>query len=172
MLAMMFIGGAVTVPTAKAQVQIQVNIGSQPLWGPVGYNQAQYYYIPDAGCYYDINRSVFVYPQGGQWITGPSLPGPYANIDLYRVHKVVINQPSPWLHDRDYRAQYGSYKGRYDQTAIRDSHINKYYANPQHPRHNEWHDNGNHNGDQNHGGYHDNGNHNGNHDNGNHNGQH
>lgn len=162
MLAMMFIGAA-TVPAAKAQVQIQVNIGSQPLWGPVGYDQAQYYYIPDAGCYYDINRSVFVYPQAGQWITGPSLPGPYANIDLYRVHKVVINQPSPWLHDRDYRAKYGSYRGRYDQTPIRDSRVNKYYANPQHPRHNEWHDNGNHNGDKNHGGHHDNGQHNGHH---------
>lgn len=161
-LATIFIGAA-TTPTANAQVHISVNIGAQPLWGPVGYDQVQYYYIPDAGCYYDVSRNVFVYQQGGAWITGPNLPPRYGHVDLYRVHKVVINSPSPWMHDRDYRARYGSYRGRYDQTPIRDSRDNRYYANPQHPHHNEWHDNGNHNGNKNHSGGHDNGKHNGKH---------
>ncbi|XZF16511.1 hypothetical protein ACTHGU_10245 [Chitinophagaceae bacterium MMS25-I14] len=129
----MFVTNAV-----KAQVNVSVNIGSQPLWGPTGYDRADYYYIPDAGVYFDIARNLFVYRQGNAWATGASLPGSYGNIDLYRAHKVVINSPSPWLHDNVYRGKYKSYRGRFDQTAIRDAHDNKYYANPQHPHHSEW----------------------------------
>lgn len=37
------------VKTASAQVSVSlgVNIGSQPAWGPVGYDYANYYYMPD-----------------------------------------------------------------------------------------------------------------------------
>src|SRR6185437_4781298 len=137
-----------------AQVSVSVNIGLQPAWGPTGYDNVQYYYIPDAGAYYDVNRRVFVYQEGGRWINAASLPGPYGNIDLYSVHKVVINQPSPWLHDRTYRTQYASFRDHHDQMAIRDSHEERYYQNPGHPQHAQWaKQHGNHDG------YHDNGNH-------------
>jgi hypothetical protein len=139
MMALVF-GGMFTANTVNAQVNVNVNIGSQPLWGPTGYDQANYYYIPDAGAYFDIGRNLFVYRQGNAWVTGASLPGQYGNIDLYKVHKVVINSPTPWMHDNEYRSKYKSYSHHYDQTPIRDSHENKYYANPQHPHHGEYHD--------------------------------
>lgn len=148
--AVIALAGMFAVTTANAQVQVNVNIGSQPLWGPTGYDQASYYYIPDAGAYFDIGRNLFVYRQGNAWQTGPSLPGAYGNIDLYRVHKVVINSPTPWMHDNVYRSKYKAYAGRYDQTPIRDSHDNKYYANPQHPHHSEWHGDSHNNGHDNH----------------------
>jgi len=31
---------------AKAQLNVNVNIGSQPLWGPTGYDHVNYYYLP------------------------------------------------------------------------------------------------------------------------------
>jgi hypothetical protein len=37
---------------AFAQVSVSVNIGSQPLWGPTGYDQAQYYYLPEYDAYF------------------------------------------------------------------------------------------------------------------------
>ncbi len=33
------------VTPAKAQVSVSVNIGSQPNWGPRGYNYVDYYYL-------------------------------------------------------------------------------------------------------------------------------
>ncbi len=38
----------------EAQVSINVNIGSPPLWGPTGYTHVQYYYLPDVEAYYDV----------------------------------------------------------------------------------------------------------------------
>ncbi len=159
----------------SAQVSVSFNIGVQPVWGPTGYDEAEYYYIPDAGAYYDINRRVFVYQQGGRWVNGAELPGQYRNIDLYHTHKVVINERTPWMHNDRYRGQYAQYRGRHDQMAIRDSHEERYFQNPGHPQHNAWmqqhgngggdhHDNGNHGGDYhgNGGGdHHENGNHGG-----------
>jgi hypothetical protein len=36
-----------SVKAANAQVSLNINIGSQPEWGPVGYDHADYYYMPD-----------------------------------------------------------------------------------------------------------------------------
>ena len=75
---------------AEAQVSFQLNLGSQPLWGPTGYDYVQYYYIPDIDAYYDVANQDYVYYDNGSWITSYSLPYRYANFDLYRAHKVVI----------------------------------------------------------------------------------
>jgi hypothetical protein len=130
---------ACTGYTVSAQVNVQVNIGSQPVWGPVGYDRANYYYLPDIDAYYDVAAQQYVYLEGSQWVTRPSLPPQYANYDLYRGYKVVINSPRPWMHAERYRTQYMKYKGRHDQQVIRDSHVDKYRANPNHPEHNQYH---------------------------------
>ena len=31
----------------NAQVSLSVNVGTPPLWGPVGYSGARYYYLPE-----------------------------------------------------------------------------------------------------------------------------
>lgn len=118
---------------AHAQISVNINIGAQPVWGPVGYDYAEYYYLPDLGCYYDIPRREWVYFDRGRWITTATAPVRFGNYDLYRVHKVVINEPRPWLKDQFYRQKYGSWKGKYDQVAIRDSREPKYYVVKGHP---------------------------------------
>ena len=123
---------------AHAQISLQVNIGTQPAWGPTGYDHVDYYYIPDVDAYYDVNAQQYVYMDGGAWVTRPYLPPRYANFDLYNAHKVVLNERTPWMHETQYRTRYAAYRGRHDQHPIRDSHDERYYANPGHPQHAQW----------------------------------
>ena len=122
----------------SANAQVHVNISIQPVWGPVGYDYVNYYYIPDIDAYYDVPNHIYVYFEGGRWIRRNSLPPRYAGYDIYHGYKVVINDPSPWMQHDKYRSQYGGYRGRHDQQWIRDSHDDKYRANPNHPEHNQW----------------------------------
>jgi hypothetical protein len=117
---------------ANAQIRfnVGVNIGSQPDWGPTGYDHADFYYLPDIGVYYNVPAHTFTYfsvHDGGRWITEPNLPRTYGNFDLYHAYKVVVNNDArPWMHDRNYKVKYASYRGRHDQVIIRDSHDAKY----------------------------------------------
>jgi hypothetical protein len=124
--------------SSKAQLNVSINIGTQPVWGPVGYDYVEYYYMPDIDAYYDVPRQQYVYYENNVWVTRRALPPRYRNYNLYNGYKVVINEPRPWMqHDR-YRTQYVKYKGNRGQQAIRDSRDTRYYANPRHPHHNEW----------------------------------
>lgn len=112
--------------SAQVRVNLGLNIGSQPEWGPVGYDHAEYYYIPQIDTYYDVNAHVFVYPDHHQWVRRTHLPDRLANFDLYHAYKVVVNQPTPWMHADDNRNRYANYRDRHDQVVIRDSHEDKY----------------------------------------------
>ena len=132
------------IADAQVRFSIGVNIGSQPEWGPVGYDHADYYYIPDVDAYYDVNAHQYVYLNNNVWVHGAYLPGAYRNYDVYHGYKVVVNQRSPWMHHADIRARYAGYRGRRDQAVIRDSRDERYR--------NHWHgDDGHGNGGRGHG---------------------
>jgi len=126
-----------SVPVS-AQVHVDVNIGVQPIWGPVGYDHADYYYFPDIGVYYSVPLAQYTYFEGGRWINAPVLPPMYRNFDLYHSYKAVINEPNPWMHNDRYQRQYAQYRGRHDQPIIRESHDPRYFANPNHPQHSHY----------------------------------
>jgi hypothetical protein len=135
---------------AQVHVNLGVNISSQPIWGPVGYDAAQCYYLPDIETYYYVPSHRFYFLQNGRWINSANLPSRYRNFDLYGSYKVVVNESQPWKHHDTYRDKYASFKGRHDQQPIRDSHESKYFVNKNHPEHKNWvkqqkQDNGNHN---------------------------
>jgi len=117
-----------TYKQANAQLHISLgfNIGSQPDWGPVGYDHADYYYMPDIDAYYDVPNHQYVYMQNNAWIHASNLPPRYANYDLYHGYKVVVNQRNPWEHQADIRAKYSRFKGQRNQQVIRDSRDQKY----------------------------------------------
>ncbi|MEO8416216.1 MAG: hypothetical protein ABI472_21320, partial [Ginsengibacter sp.] len=112
---------------AESQVSVNINIGRQPVWGPVGYDYVDYYYLPDLDVYYDVPRGMFVYFNSGRWNFSAFLPARYGRYDLYNSYKVVINDRDPWLRNRYYRSRYEGYRGR-PQLAIRDSRDNRYFA--------------------------------------------
>ena len=122
--------------SADAQISLSINIGSQPEWGPVGYDHADYYYMPDIDTYYDVPAHQYVYLENNTWVRRASLPSRYSNYNVYNGYKVVVNEPNPWVHATTYRTRYASYRGRTGQTVIRDSRDVKYR--------NHWAGNNNH----------------------------
>ncbi|HET6245188.1 MAG: hypothetical protein H0V01_12035 [Bacteroidetes bacterium] len=105
---------------AKAQVNVNVNIGSPPQWGPVGYSDVRYYYLPDVEAYYDVHTSMFIYYGGGAWIHRSFLPSHHKHYDLYSGYKVVMvdyHGNSPFSHHDSYKIKYKKgYKGGAQKT--------------------------------------------------------
>lgn len=98
--------------TAQSQVSVNVNIGTPPVWGPVGYTEMEYYYLPDIQCYYDVRASQFIYFGGNRWVRSRYLPRQYRNYDLYGGYKVVLNDyhgRTPYVYYDRHRTKY--YKG-------------------------------------------------------------
>lgn len=133
------LAGGFVFTTATAQVRVNVNIGLQPVWGPVGYDHVEYYYMPDIDAYYCVPRHQYVYMERGRWIFAASLPARFHDYDIYNGYKVVINDdPRPYRNDGMYRNRYSQYKGRHDQAIIRNSDDSRYFEIKDHPKHNQW----------------------------------
>lgn len=113
-------GAAAIYQPAKAQVSLQINIGSQPNWGPRGYDHVDYYYLPEVESYYYVPTRQFVYLERNRWVHRKSLPARYQNYDLYNGRKVVINQPRPYLQHRSYQASYSRQNVRYGEDRRND----------------------------------------------------
>src|SRR5882724_8014170 len=122
--------GSVMINKASAQVEFNANIGieAQPDWGPSGYDNAQYYYLPDIEAYYCVPTREFTWFENGQWVTSPYLPQCYANYDLYSGYKIVLNERNPWFRFNEHRRIYAPYRFRHDQVIIRDSRPRGYYG--------------------------------------------
>lgn len=119
----------VTSATTQAQVSVNVNIGSPPAWGPVGYSNVDFYYIPDIQAYYDIRYSQFIYFGNGTWIRSRYLPRQYRDYDLYHGYKVVLNDyhgRTPYVYYKNHKAKYyKGYKGK-PQKSIGYRNDNRY----------------------------------------------
>ena len=105
---------------AKAQLSVHVNIGTPPPWGPTGYAESRYYYLPDIEAYYDIQNSMYIYNEGGVWVHRGYLPQRYRNYDLYGGYKVVMTDyhgDAPYAHFSEHRMKYGhGYRGAPQRT--------------------------------------------------------
>ncbi len=99
----------------QAQVSINVNIGTPPSWGPSGYSNVEYYYLPDVQAYYDIRAAQFIYLNRGVWIRSRNLPVHYRNYDLYNGYKVVLKDyhgARPYTFFKNHKTKYYTgYKG-------------------------------------------------------------
>ena len=94
----------------------KVVIASPPEWGPVGYDEVEYYYLPDIQVYYDIRLSQYIYFGNGKWIRSRYLPSHCRNYDLYHGYKVVLTDyhgHSPYNHYNTHKVKYyKGYKGK------------------------------------------------------------
>jgi hypothetical protein len=113
--------------STKAQVNVNINIGSQPQWGPTGYDHVDYYYLPDVDAYYNVPARQYVYQNNGGWVWRNSLPSQYSGFDLYNAYKVVMNTPKPYLSHQTHVREYSKFKGYIGkQGNIRDSKDSRY----------------------------------------------
>jgi hypothetical protein len=105
---------------AHAQVSVHVNIGTPPAWGPAGYSDVRYYYLPDVEAYYDVQTSMFIYFEGRSWVRRSYLQSRYKNYDLYSGYKVIMKDyhgDTPYFNHREYRALYAKgYRGPSQRT--------------------------------------------------------
>ncbi|MDZ4796127.1 MAG: hypothetical protein SGI83_17745 [Bacteroidota bacterium] len=102
---------AFTPAFAQVRVNVNANIGSQPNWGPGGYDYVDYYYLPDVETYYYVPSRQFIYQSGGNWVFASGLPPAYRNYNLYNGYKVVVNQPKAYLYYPSHKVKYAKYKG-------------------------------------------------------------
>jgi hypothetical protein len=160
-IALLFFAASSTQAQVSVNVNIgtpnvHVNVGTPPVWGPVGYDDMEYYYLPDIQVYYDIRLAQYIYFGDGRWIRSTNLPSRCRNYDLYHGYKVVLTDyhgRSPYTHYNTHKVKYykgykgkpqrnrGEYQVRYDN----DNH----YDNGHHDNHKEkgnGHGNGHGNG--------------------------
>lgn len=93
----------------NAQVSVNVNIGSPPAWGPAGYSEVRYYYLPDIDTYYDVTTGQYIYVTNGNWVRANTLPVVYRNYNLYSGYKVVLNDyrgATPYVYYKTHKVKY------------------------------------------------------------------
>jgi hypothetical protein len=120
----------------QAQISVNVNIGTPPMWGPTGYSGVKYYYLPDVEAYYDINASMFIYLNGSTWVHRRSLPSRYSNYDLYKGYKVVLTDyrdNAPYSHFKEHKFKYAKGFRGPEQRNIGERHEKEKYK-PKHSR--------------------------------------
>ncbi|MHB9055952.1 MAG: hypothetical protein ACYC2P_07360 [Paludibacteraceae bacterium] len=115
-LKLMAIGILILIAAfARAQGTVNLNIGTPPAWGPAGYSDVRYYYLPDMEVYYDVHRSSFIYFQGNHWVYRTKLPARYKNYNLYNGYKVPLQNYSgnyPFYFFKQHKVKYAKgYKG-------------------------------------------------------------
>lgn len=100
---------------AQGQVSVNVNIGTPPAWGPVGYSDVRYYYLPDMEMYYDVHQSNFIYLHDNRWVYRNYLPVKYKSYNLYRGYKVPLQNYSgnyPYYFFKQHKVKYAKgYRG-------------------------------------------------------------
>ncbi|MEH3115235.1 hypothetical protein [Pedobacter terrae] len=104
---------ALTSNQSSAQVNINVNIGPQPTWVPAGYQNVNYYYLPEVHSYYYVPQRQFVYLNGNRWVRSRYLPARYRGYDLHHGRKIVMRGNSPYRHYHTHRATYVSRNNYY-----------------------------------------------------------
>ncbi len=111
-----------SVIAATAQTPARTNIEHQPDWGPVGYELAEFYYIPALDVYYDVEAASFRIEENGRWIAVETLPERFGEYDLFACYKVVMNGKEPWLNHANHTFVYDDYRNkRFRQQTIRAS---------------------------------------------------
>jgi hypothetical protein len=126
--------------TVQAQISVHFNIGMAPSWGPSGYSDVQYYYLPDVQAYYDVPSSMFIYYEGGSWIRRSYLPYKYRNYDLYHGYKVVLKDyhgNTPYMHYDQHRNTYAKGYQQGSQRTIGGRPENVSYNNKGHDVNNQ-----------------------------------
>ena len=137
MLFVIILTSFLTLQTTNAQIRLRVNIGVQPLWGLVGYDYVDNYYLPDIETYYNVNTQYYTYMEGGIWVSRRTLPVRYRNYDMYHTRRIVVNGANPYLRNNEYRNRYSNDRSNRGES-IRDSRNGKYFQNVNHPQHSQY----------------------------------
>lgn len=129
----------------QAQVSLNINVGTAPVWGPEVEPDVRYYYLPDVNAYYDIHTAMFIYANDGRWTRKHHLPNKFRNYDLYSGRKVVVynyrgNSPYTYCNYRPNR--YAAVRPQRENYEERE-HNERYSHDNFHPGNGRGHGHGN-----------------------------
>jgi len=131
------------------QAQVTVNVSPPPAWGPIGYSNVKFYYLPDVQAYYDVPASQFIYIKNGKWFRSRYLPGNYTNYNLYNGYKVVLNDyrgSHPYYYFNTHKVKYyKGYKGNPQKTIGKNPNYKGNNANANYSKGNSGNSQGNSN---------------------------
>jgi len=99
----------ITTTGLEAQVSVNVNFGTPPVWAPADRVEVQFYYIPEIDVYYDVPEQQFIYISNRKWIRSAYLPSRCRNYNLRRGNIVYLTDyrgNSPYVYHKKHRARY------------------------------------------------------------------
>jgi hypothetical protein len=92
---------------AIAQVSVNVNFGTPPVWAPADRVETQYYYLPEV--YYDVPAERFIYINNGSWVRAERLPKRYNGYNLNGGKVIYLTDyrgNSPYQFHKNHKVKY------------------------------------------------------------------
>ncbi len=150
--------------TTQAQVSVNVNIGGpavvvRPAWVSQNNVDVDFYYIPEIESYYDVNASLYVYLNNGNWVRTRYVPTRYRNCDLNHANRIALsgyhgsrpyayytNHRVNYHQDRDYNRGGYNEGRRYSNNRYADNNYRSYDRHDDRNDRGDKHDRGNHKG--------------------------
>ena len=99
----------ITAINTQAQVSVNVNLGTPPVWAPADRVETQYYYLPEIDTYYDVPSERFIYISNGRWIRSTVLPVRYRGYNLNSGRVVYLTDyrgNSPYVYHKKHKVKY------------------------------------------------------------------
>ena len=99
----------ITATNIQAQVSVNVNLGTPPVWAPADRVETQYYYLPEIDTYYDVPSERFIYISNGKWIRSTVLPVRYKSYNLNSGRVVYLTDyrgKSPYVYHKKHKVKY------------------------------------------------------------------
>lgn len=91
---------------SDAQVSVNLQVGSPVMTTTWWSTDDSYYYIPEYGVYYNVNRRVYVYPAEGRWVYAPALPPAYGTYKLVPGSYYTVHAKAPFRNHGYYQSTY------------------------------------------------------------------
>ena len=124
----LFVFGLLFITASQAQVSVNVNLGTPPVWAPAEKVETQYYYLPEIDSYYDVPAERFIYVKNGAWVRSERLPARYSNYNL-RGGKVIYltdyRGNSPYAYHKKHKVKYVTTRYRQNNVVyVKSKHDN------------------------------------------------
>lgn len=93
----------------QGQVNVNVNLGTPPVWAPADRVAVQYYYLPEIDAYYDVPAERFIYIRNGGWYRSAALPARYRGYNLRGANVVYLTDyrgNAPYVYHKNHKVKY------------------------------------------------------------------
>lgn len=105
----LFVFGLLFITSTQAQVSVNINLGTPPVWAPTNAVATQYYYLPDVDMYYDVPAQRFLYVKNGGWVRAEHLPARYSGYNLRNGKVIYLTDyrgATPYAFHKQHKVKY------------------------------------------------------------------